>query len=76
MVLAVEKGGSIVVGDRVASNDEVVSRVTSVGCLGNQEVALAMAIIPLKPMQQKSNLTVAGKAANVVSPVLLDTLMT
>tara|TARA_A200000159_G_scaffold86584_1_gene80122 strand:+ start:438 stop:1436 length:999 start_codon:yes stop_codon:yes gene_type:complete len=76
VVLAVEKGGSMVVGDSVASNDEVVSRVTSVGCLGNQEVSLAMAIIPLKSMQQKSNLTVAGKAANVVSPVLLDTLMT
>ena len=76
VVLAVEKGGSMVVGDSVASNDEVVSRVTSVGCLGNQEVSLAMAIIPLKSMQQKSNLTVAGKAANVVSPVLLDTLVT
>ena len=75
-VLAVEKGGPIEVGDSVASNDEVVSRVTSVGCLGNQEVSLAMAIIPLKSMQQKSNLTVAGKAANVVSPVLLDTLVT
>ena len=76
VVLAVEKGGSVVVGDSVASNDGVVSRVTSVGCLGNQEVSLAMAIIPLKSMQQKSNLTVAGKAANVVSPILLDTLVT
>ena len=76
VVLAVEKGGSMVVGNSVASNDEVVSRVTSVGCLGNQELSLAMAIIPLKSMQQKSNLTVAGKAANVVSPVLLDTLVT
>ena len=75
-VLAVEKGGPIEVGDSVASNDEVVSHITSVGCLGNQEVSLAMAIIPLKSMQQKSKLTVAGKAANVVSPVLLDTLMT
>ena len=76
VVLAVEKGGSMVVGDSVASNEEVVSRVTSVGCLGSQAVSLARAIVPLKSMQQKSNLTVAGKAANVVSPVLLDTLMT
>jgi len=76
VVLAVDKGGSMVVGDSVISNDEVVSHVTSVGSLGNQEASLAMAIIPLKSMQQKSNLTVAGKAVKVVSPVLLDTLTT
>ena len=35
-----------------------------------------MAIIPLKSMQQEANLTVAGKAANVVSTVLLDAPMT
>ena len=76
VVLAVEKGGSLVVGDSVVSNDEVVSRITSVGCLGDQEASLAMAIIPIKSMQHKSNLTVAGAAAKVVSPVLLDTLTT
>ena len=76
VVLAVEKGGSMAVGDSVVSNDEVVSHVTSVGSLGNQEASLAMAIIPIKSIQQKSNLTVAGKAATVVSPALLDTLTT
>jgi len=76
VVLAVEKGGSMAVGDSVVSNDEVVSHVTSVGSLGNQEASLAMAIIPIRSMQQKSNLTVAGKAATVVSPALHDTLTT
>ncbi len=76
VVLAVEKGGSMAVGDSVVSNDKVVSHVTSVGSLGNQEASLAMAIIPIKLMQQKSNLTVAGKATTVVSPALLDTLTT
>ena len=76
VVLAVEKGGPMAVGDSVVSNDEVVSHVTSVGSLGNQEASLAMAIIPIRSMQQKSNLTVAGKAATVVSPALLDTLTT
>jgi folate-binding protein YgfZ len=76
VVLAVERGESAVVGDNVASNNEVVSQVTSVGCLGKQEATLAMAIIPLKSMQQEANLTVGGKAANVVSTVLLETLMT
>jgi folate-binding protein YgfZ len=76
VVLAVERGESAVVGDNVASNNEVVSQVTSVGCLGKQEATLAMAIIPLKSMQQEANLTVGGKAANVVSTVLLETLIT
>lgn len=76
VVLAVEKGESMAVGDSVVSNDEVVSHITSVGSLGNQEASLAMAIIPIRSMQQKSNLMVAGKAATVVSPALLDTLTT
>ena len=75
-VLAVEQGESTTVGDNVASNNEVVAQVTSVGCLGKQGATLAMAIIPLKSMQQEANLTVAGKAANVVSTVLLNPPMT
>ncbi len=75
-VLAVEQGESTTVGDNVASNNEVVAQVTSVACLGKQGATLAMAIIPLKSMQKKANLTVAGKAANVVSTVLLNTPMT
>ena len=76
VVLAVEQGESTVVGDNVASNNEVVSQVTSVGCLGKQEATLVMAVIPLKSMQQEANLTVGGKPANVVYTVLLETLMT
>ena len=76
VVLAVEEGESTIVGDNVASNNEVVSQITSVGYFGKQEATLAMAIIPLKSMQQEVNLTVAGKVAKVVSTVLLDTLTT
>ena len=76
VVLAVEQGESTVVGDNVASDNEVVSQVTSVGYLGKQEAALVMAIIPLKSVRQEANLTVGGKPANVVSTVLLETLMT
>tara|TARA_Y100001933_G_C18930591_1_gene535147 strand:+ start:90 stop:1088 length:999 start_codon:yes stop_codon:yes gene_type:complete len=76
VVLAVKQGESLIVGDNVASNNKVVSQVTSVGSLGKHEATLVMAIIPLKSMQQEANLTVGGKSANVVSTVLLETLMT
>ena len=75
-VLVVEQSESTTVGDNVASNNEVVAQVTSVGCLGKQGATLAMAIIPLKSIQKEANLTVAGKAANIASTVLLDTPMT
>ena len=75
-VLAIEEGESTTVGDNVAINNEVVAQVTSVGSLGKQGATLAMAIVPLKSMQQEVNLTVAGKAANLASTALLDALMT
>ena len=76
MVLEVEQGGSPLVGDNVVSNNKVVSQITSVGYSEKREVSLAMAIVPLKSIQQDASLTVGDRAARVVSTPLLDKLRT
>lgn len=75
-VVEVEQGDSLLVGDNVVSNNKVISQVTSVGYLEKRGVSLAMAIVPLKSIQQDAILTVGDRAARVVSAPLLDKLRT
>ena len=76
VVLEVEQGELVVVGDSEASRGDVVSHVTSVGYFRRHDSALVMAIIPLKLLHSQENITVAGRRATVVSSALLDTLAT
>ncbi len=76
VVLEVEHGELVVVGDNVASRGDSVSHVTSVGYFRKHDSALVMAIIPLKSLHSEENLTVAGRRTTVVSSTLLDTFVT
>ena len=76
VVFEVEQGEELAVGDSVASGGDVVSRVTSVGYFSEDYKALVMAIMPLKALQDKASLTVAGRRATIVPSVLLDSIAT
>ena len=76
VVLEVEQGELVVVGDNVASRGDFVSHVTSVGHFRKHDSALVMAIVPLKSLHSEENLTVAGRRTTVVSSTLLDTFAT
>ncbi len=76
LVLEVEQGELVVVGDSVASRGDFVSHVTSVGYFRKYDSALVMAVIPIKSLDSEGNLTVAGRRATVVSSTFLDTLAT
>ena len=76
VVFDVEQGRELVVGDSVASGGDDVSHVTSVGYFSEDDKALVMAIMPLKALQDKRGLTVAGRRATIVPSALLDSIAT